>query len=786
MPLAVPLACFPSSKRRVSLLRDASISATAHILPRQHLQRAIQSMRHHTVHLGFAVATGCSADLVFAEDDRALHDGTTASTDHPALMHHAPARTPVLVTTSPPRRDGQTTLDPRLARQPVPASDGADYLSAVPGFAAVGNGGTNGDPVLRGLGGGRLSVLSNGTAIHGACGGRMDAPTAYLSPETFDYVHVIKGPGTVRWGPAALAGTVRFERKTVRFATPGLRFHGAILGGMYGRHDGLIDLAMGDQRGDARLIAFQTHADNYRDGDHRTIPSRWTKWQVDSMFNWYPTHTTRWTLEAGTGDGAVRYASRGMDGRKFQRDNVALSVTIDQIGERLRSASAQVSLTQIDHVMDNFSLRDPRTQTGGPAHAPGWQRYQLNASNPGRTLIGGRGELTWSLAPQWQLHTGIDGLLDRHTVRAAGSMPLAPSADDARAYAPDPSTLPRYRNAVQSRVGVFAQTEWRATSLDTVAAGARIDRAHALDLRQTTLKQGLPNRRHAWLPGGFVRWEHDLAATPITVFASLGHTRRFPDYWELFSSLNGPSGGINAFNGIQPEKATQIDVGLRYDDSNVVDRSVKAYTAHGHPGEIGGTDQGPIAPHGGYGRHAWLTAYVASVKDFILFDYAPDTQRIRNVDARLYGGEAGFSWPLSLRWRVDVSTALAMGDNRSDRRPLAQMPPLDTRIGLQYRDGPWSTGLLWRVVTSQHRWAKYQGTVAGQDFRASGGYGLLSLNASYAVSRIASLHVGIDNVFNKTYAEHLNRQGAAGFGFLGDMPFNNPGRLAWAKLIVDL
>lgn len=40
--------------------------------------------------------------------------------------------------------------NPKEPRQPVPASDGADYLKTIPGFAVIRNGGSNGDPVLRG------------------------------------------------------------------------------------------------------------------------------------------------------------------------------------------------------------------------------------------------------------------------------------------------------------------------------------------------------------------------------------------------------------------------------------------------------------------------------------------------------------------------------------------------------------------------------------------------------------------------------------------------------------
>ena len=68
--------------------------------------------------------------------------------------------------------------DPRAPQQPVPASDGASFLKNIPGFSVIRKGGTDGDPVLRGLAGSRLNVLLDGAEFHGGCGMRMDPPTA--------------------------------------------------------------------------------------------------------------------------------------------------------------------------------------------------------------------------------------------------------------------------------------------------------------------------------------------------------------------------------------------------------------------------------------------------------------------------------------------------------------------------------------------------------------------------------------------------------------------------------
>ena len=98
------------------------------------------------------------------ESHAALHaDAMPATTlDGIVVVGVAPAMATTFVT------------DPKLPRQPVPASDGADYLKTIPGFATLRSGGTNGDPVLRGMFGSRINLMTNDGAMSGACPSRMD------------------------------------------------------------------------------------------------------------------------------------------------------------------------------------------------------------------------------------------------------------------------------------------------------------------------------------------------------------------------------------------------------------------------------------------------------------------------------------------------------------------------------------------------------------------------------------------------------------------------------------
>lgn len=636
-------------------------------------------------------------------------------------------------------------LDPRASM--ALASDGADALKGIPGFTALRNGGTNGDPVFRGMSGSRLSILANGTTLMGACGARMDSPTSYLSPGTFDEISVVKGPQTVLWSPIGSAGTVRFERLPLRFDTPGMRFHGDLTGGTGGRNEQLADVAFGGASGDARLIAQHGHADDYRDGAGRRVPSRWDKWNLDALFGANIDARTRVELDIGAGDGQARYAGRDMDGARFRRESIALRFRQKDRDGWVETIDAQVYANYADHVMDNFSLRHPLIRFGMPMSM---------ASNVDRLVIGGRVALRMRLTPDLHLQAGLDARTDRHRLRKAMAPGRAGADFAAKAW---------NDNARAANVGAFGELTWSMTPTSRWVGGGRLDLAHARDLRSRQTSPSGGEQRHALLPSGFVRYEHDLMAGALTTYAGLGHASRFPDHWERFSAAAGPVPHLNAFSGVQPEKTTQIDIGARY--------------------ERGATN-------------AWVAAYAGMVRDFILFDFgsraakgrpggaAGVTSRVSNVDARVLGGEFGLTLPLAERWQAQTSLAYAWGQNLGDHRPLPQIPPLEARLALRYTRGPAAAAVDWRIAASQRRVAPEQGNVAGRDFGPSGGFGTVGVSAAYQVSQRVRVNMRVDNVFNKVYAEHLNRAGSAGFGYAANTLFNNPGRTAWISLVIDL
>lgn len=110
------------------------------------------------------------------------------------------------------------------------------------------------------------------------------------------------------------------------------------------------------------------------------------------------------------------------------------------------------------------------------------------------------------------------------------------------------------------------------------------------------------------------------------------------------------------------------------------------------------------------------------------------------------------------------------------------MPPLEARLGAADDNGTWSAGALWRIVAAQKRYAENQGNVVSKNFGPSAGFGIFSLNGGYALNKRVRFTVGVDNLLNKTYNEHLNLAGNAGFGYPANAAINEPGRTVWATV----
>lgn len=617
--------------------------------------------------------------------------------------------------------------DPKQPIQPIPASDGADYLQSIVGFSSVNSGaGTNGDVTFRGMFGSRIKILTDGTENLGACPSRMDSPTSYISPESYDRISVIKGPQTVQYANTGSAATVIFERSPEQFdGDHHYRGQASILMGSFGRLDHNVEVAAGDEQKYIRLNTNRSVANSYQDGNGNTVPSDWERWNADLALGWPPDENTWVELTGGKADGEAVYAGRMMDGSQFARESLGLRVEKRDVSDVIQKVEGQINYNYNDHVMDNYSLRDFKPTRMMPNEA---------ATNVARKTLNARVAMT----SEWdkvKLISGVDTQNNEHSIR---------KTTDGVSY----QNLPRMTDMEFQSIGAFGELTYDLGNDNQFVTGLRLDQVDVDAVQSNQSRQQL-------LPSGFLRFEnihpeHEDGKTYI----GLGYVERMPDYWELFSPKSG-NGNTNTFKNIDTEKTLQLDVGYQHS-------------------------------HGKF--NSWASAYAGLINDYVLTTYKPTgimgmlEAHSRNVDATIAGAEAGIGYQLTDAIQADVSAMYAWGENTTNNTPLPQIAPLEARVNLRYIQDKYNVGLLWRVVDGQNRISKNEGNIVGYDLQPSTGFSILSLNGTYNLAEDIDLSVGIDNVLDKTYTEHLNKMGNAGVGLVANEQFNNMGRNYWARI----
>jgi iron complex outermembrane receptor protein len=643
----------------------------------------------------------------------------------------------------------------------APVSDGGELLRDIPGLSGARMGGRGIDPIIRGQSQNRLNILLDGAYVHGGCPNRMDPPTAYSSMNSYDSITVIKGSQTVVYGGGGSGGTVLFERITPRFnagetyraeATAGYKSNSETK--QYG-----ADVAAGNQDWFVRGIVDYTDANNYEDGDGNTVRSAYTNKDGIAILGFTPDADTRLELsyEANREDD-VLYAGSMMDAPYSDNDTTRLKFTTGNPVGPFAGVKAELYYSEIDHKMDNYSLRPP------PANPMMKMETPSSSDTGGGRLSGdihaGNG-MVWTVGADYQKN-------NRDADRFSG----ATLANLQSIIWPD---------AQLEQSGVFAEMARPLSDANKLKAGLRFDYVDASagradeDATVAPPMNGTPalirspedlyssyygtrdtdNTEHNL--GGFVTLEHMLDPGSA-VYATLSRTVRTADATERFiASDNSMANMIWVGNpDLDPEQHHQLELGYTRDAG------------------------------------AWDTAasvYYNDVSDYILRDRAHNQDGIlqgnnatiyRNVDAELYGFEmeAGIRW--ASYWSSRATLAYVHARNSDDSRPIAQMPPLNGTVSLEYTRGDWNLGGLVRAEARQDRVEDDPFTDSGQDAGKTPGWGTLDLFGRYEGAEHVSLAAGINNVFDRNYAYHVNSEPS---------PFdpnavqvNEPGREYWLRL----
>ncbi len=620
--------------------------------------------------------------------------------------------------------------------------DGGDVLNQIDGFNSIRKSAAYGfDPVFRGFKYEQINLVLDGAqGCLAACPNRMDPPASQVAPNMIDRIEVLKGPHGLRYG-SAFGATVNFIPGKPIF-TENNDFNGRLTSSL--ESNGLISrnearIGFRSQRFDLALFSSFSNGHDYKDGSGVEVSAQFMRASVGGML------AVKVSENQQLGFSVTRNFARDTDfpslPMDLRKDDTWLLNGKHEIvfhDKRLKSWNTTVYASLVDHLMDNLlKVIEPRT---------------MNASTPAKThSFGGRSETVWQ-SNRLKGFAGFDLKLDKADGTRERSFIAGLSAGKVF-----------YDNVWQEgqilKAGAFAEVQLSFTILHLVAAGR-------LDFNQSDIHNVAPLFEQLYSTTASQQLNPSISVGvksnshgPVSLGIWLGSASRSGSMTERF--INFFPVGLDAYElvgnpELKPETNNQADVQLGF-------QSDKTYL---------GADL----------YVSIISNYISSEIDTALspmFPTSPGVRKFINIDQAMRTGFE-FSWKQQifngLQHKLSVAYTYAL--NRLTDEPLPEIPPFDFRFVLNgsFCKERLKPMLSFRHVLDQNRISVDYGETKTPAFS------LADVQLSWKFSGSVTATAGVQNLFDETYYEHLNRT----ISGLTPREIYAPGRNFFLTLSLDL
>lgn len=568
-----------------------------------------------------------------------------------------------------------------------------ETLAGMPGVSSTYFGPNANRPVIRGLDGDRVRILSNAGASIDASSLSYDHAVP-IDPLIVDRIEVLRGPGALFYGGSAVGGVVNtLDNRIPRAPLDGLSGAAEVrLGGANRERGGAALLETGNGQ-------FAVHVDVFgRDTSDQRVPRYTPVDGGEPLDRSSRVRNSASETSGGALGGSLFFGEGGVAGR------VGLSVdTYDSDYGVTAEPDVTIKMKR-DHVGFASELKG----LDGPLRS---LRFNANYTDYQHKEIEGTGEVGTVFSSE-----GYDVRLEAEHAPIAGVRgvigvqheDLDFSALGDEAFVPNTNTR---------KTGLFALEElgWFG---GTWSAGARFERANVDsngDADPVQPKFGGAVDRSFSLSSFSLANVYPLTST-WSLSGTLSSTERAPTYFELYA--NGVHAATGAYEQGNPalskERGTNIDVALQWKTELDLLR-IGVFNSR-------------------YSRFISLDATGQQADDSgaVVAAGTPDSvplYRFSSVRARLYGVEIeGRKRLLDLPWTLDGTTKFdaTRATNRSTGEPLPRVAPWRLNVGLDASRGAWNARL---EVDHTAR----QGRVPDTD-TATDGYTFVNLSLSQRFS----------------------------------------------------
>jgi len=596
-----------------------------------------------------------------------------------------------------------------------------DLLGRIPGASFIQRANFAWEPVIRGMNGGQVGLVIDGMKVVGACIDRMDPTSAYVEVENLERLELTKGGFDLNNG-SQIGGSINlmtqkptfdeafYLTSEVGFESASSLRRGRIVGGM--------------SKGKTSVRGSYSYrlAEDFRPGGSASIAhSGYEKnnYKIDVSRKLNHAHLLTGSVLVDNAWG-IGYPVLLMDATLAKAKIYSLTHTWTSHNPSTAFSGLETRLyyNTVNHWMDDFK-RDVaersvmrgmympmygRTRTTG---ALSKASFKFDSSRLGLTLDAYQTESfgdMWmfsifeNIQDMYLLNLG-DVLVQNAALSADFSAPISPKLVGRVNARWDVSTRDVGREEAKS----ILQGRWNTTDLS---------KNYSFGSASATL---------------------EYAANPITkLHLSLAHVARLPTHVENYGHYvyNYVDGYFYTGNpNLKPERSSQIEFGL------------ERWTSwYGLTASVFGN---------------YIQDYIVGLSDSGLSSGSQDTYRFRvyqNAKAAvLTGFEMSGVAQIAPKLSLASTLAYTRGTNRDMNEPMYLIPPLSAMVSARYDGTRFWTELEARMAMPQNRVARIVAEEDGTD-----GWFVLNARGSWVIRENASLKVGMENILDTLYHEHLS------------------------------
>lgn len=617
------------------------------------------------------------------------------------------------------------------------AHDAASVLNQNPALNSIRKGGGYGfDPVFRGFKYDQLNIVLNGAqSATAACPNRMDPPTSQMAPNMIDRIEVLKGPHALRYG-TGFGATINFVPVKLRF-TEEQDIYGRVSSGYEGngsifRSEG--QLGFSGKNHDVALFGSWSQGDDYTSGNSQTIDGDFSRGSFGTNLGFKLSEDNQLRVSA------IYNVARDADFPALPMDlrkddtwmfNARHDITFDN--DHLASWNTTIFASFVDHLMDNLlKPLDPR---------------MLNtATNAKTSNYGGRTEGIWNF-DTYNLFAGLDYRREGAEGIRTREFLMGPNAGNTvRDNAWQGGRIDKtavfgeyHLNLENIRFVFSTRLELNSADIDepTPEFSLVYDDAQVTQLNPSISLGATQNVAENFTMGLWLGRAQ----------RSAGLTERFINYFPVgqdpFELIGNPQ--------LNPEINNQLDLTFNW-RKNSTNLSIDLFAGY-------------------------LQDFISSVIDPSLIpriSASPGVRQFVNIeDAFKTGFEINWTQELVLGLQQRVGMAYTYAQDLERDEPLPEIAPLDFRYTLigNYNNGKLQPELAFRHVLEQSRISTEYGETTTPNFS------LLDVKLAYDLTDAARITLGVNNIFDDNYYEHLARSVRG-----NNLPIFAPGRNAFAAI----